>query len=96
MLLNRRGCLRWKESRVPETDGTAPTTTTALLRAERGNHGGGALATRGTVHTERLMNVTVNTFILAPVNFTLVRFVFVQFGARFQAKSRLKLTVNRL
>lgn len=34
-----------------------------------------------------LMNVTVNTFILASVNSMLVQFIFVQYGTRFQAQT---------
>lgn len=44
----------------------------------------------------RLMNVTVNPFILASVNDTLSQFNFILFTARFQTKLRLKHTVNRL
>lgn len=38
--VNRRGYQRWKESKVPETDGTVLTTIIELLRAERGTDEG--------------------------------------------------------
>lgn len=41
-----------------------------------------------------LMNVTVNTLILAFVKDTLIQFIFVQLGDRFQANTRLKHPVT--